>query len=440
MNALLFLLLCTLYSGLFWAIYRYSVRQNKAWKLRRSLCLSLPALALALAVLPALLPTSVARPFHLPVLTAVSLTAAPSPAEATSTPFYAGHYSQWLWLLMLLGTACFTVVSTWRYLRLRWRIQQLPEVWRHGQRVRLTEKPGQAYQFGTFIVVSRAYLDQEESLAIILRHEAHHLTAGHHRERMAALMLQHLGWWNPFSWLWCRALRSVHEYEADARVTRQFRPAAYTQLLLSQKLQLPQWPRSSLQAGGLFFSVTLKKRVDMMHQKHSVAGYRLVWLVPAFLLMLGLSWSCSQKTAESAPEQTPVGFSKVTQTPRTEACADQSGPAAMRCFNQAIMQRFQENFQYPKQLMESDESGRIYVSFVIGSDGAVQDARIRRSLPLSEGADPALADLADAAVLRAVEDIPPFAYPAEKDGQPVPMRFTLPILLQPTSPKEAASS
>lgn len=74
------------------------------------------------------------------------------------------------------------------------------------------------------------------------------------------------------------------------------------------------------------------------------------------------------------------------------------------------------NIKYPKEAQANKEQGRVIVRFVIGKDGKVTDAKVVRSISPSLNKE----------ALRLIEAMPRWK-PGEKDGQPVAVRFTLPI-------------
>lgn len=74
------------------------------------------------------------------------------------------------------------------------------------------------------------------------------------------------------------------------------------------------------------------------------------------------------------------------------------------------------NIKYPKEAQANKEQGRVIVRFVIDKDGKVTDAKVVRSISPSLNKE----------ALRLIEAMPQWK-PGEKNGQPVAVRFTLPI-------------
>jgi periplasmic protein TonB len=75
--------------------------------------------------------------------------------------------------------------------------------------------------------------------------------------------------------------------------------------------------------------------------------------------------------------------------------------------------------KYPVIAQENGIQGKVYVTFVVGKDGGVQDARIAR------GVDPSL----DKEALRVVNTLPKWK-PGKQRGKPVRVSYTVPINFQ----------
>ncbi|MGY3088685.1 TonB family protein [Hymenobacter sp. UYAg731] len=83
----------------------------------------------------------------------------------------------------------------------------------------------------------------------------------------------------------------------------------------------------------------------------------------------------------------------------------------------ALVQAVQSKISYPKALPgEVLPSGRAFVSFVVDTDGTVQDAKIVKGLNSAF----------DAAVVAAVKQLPQFE-PGKQAGQPVAVVYTIPV-------------
>ncbi len=83
---------------------------------------------------------------------------------------------------------------------------------------------------------------------------------------------------------------------------------------------------------------------------------------------------------------------------------------------QALHRYLAESVRYPTIAQENGIQGRVYVKFVINTDGSVTDVQIAR------GVDPSL----DKEALRVVRNMPKWE-PGKQRGEPVRVSYTVPI-------------
>ena len=82
----------------------------------------------------------------------------------------------------------------------------------------------------------------------------------------------------------------------------------------------------------------------------------------------------------------------------------------------AMIQFLSTNVRYPKKAFLNEVQGKVVVSFVVSKNGSIGDAMIAKSV------DPEL----DAEALRVVQAMPNWT-PGKKNGEPVAVRYTVPI-------------
>ena len=85
----------------------------------------------------------------------------------------------------------------------------------------------------------------------------------------------------------------------------------------------------------------------------------------------------------------------------------------------ALMQYLSSNIKYPVVAEENGVQGRVVCTFVVERDGSITDVRVIKSV------DPSL----DKEAVRVVKSMPKWA-PGKQNGQPVRVRFTLPVLFR----------
>jgi TonB family protein len=81
-----------------------------------------------------------------------------------------------------------------------------------------------------------------------------------------------------------------------------------------------------------------------------------------------------------------------------------------------LMKYLQKEIKYPKEALEQGKQGRVIVQFVVNKDGSISNDTIVRSV------DPFL----DAEALRIIRSMPNWT-PGKQRGEPVRVRFTLPV-------------
>lgn len=108
----------------------------------------------------------------------------------------------------------------------------------------------------------------------------------------------------------------------------------------------------------------------------------------------------SQRSPE--PDEVPVNFAE--QMPEF--------PGGM----QSLLSFIAKTVRYPKLAQEVGTQGRVFVRFVVNTDGTIADAQVVRSVD----------KLLDAEALRVVRNMPKWR-PGLQNGKPVRVNFTIPI-------------
>lgn len=324
----------------------------------------------------------------------------------------------------------------------------------------------------------------EAEISAIVTHELSHIRHRHSAERLVMECIKALLWWNPFARIAARRLTEVEEYEADRDVlTQGYDPSEYIAMIF--KTLFGYHPNI---ANGLRDSLT-KKRLQMMTKpsSESHALLRLAATLPILALLLA-SFAFTSRATEirlspdgvadpillSAdgellrdPENalpstaTTVGTVQKHVTVKTEAggsdyVAMASAPAAGTARSQQIEvvsdstnrkngdaeERYRKSISDPDTYLiaeqmplfegrgtlqdfqrwadaraaEYDGSGKVILTFVVEKDGSVAKVQVL------DTPDPAMGE----AAARIVASSP--AWKAGTiDGQPVRVRYTLPV-------------
>ena len=119
---------------------------------------------------------------------------------------------------------------------------------------------------------------------------------------------------------------------------------------------------------------------------------------------------------EEAEEEVVVPFAVIENVPQFPGCEDVIGKERQKeCFNQKMQEHIRRHFKYPPPALEMNISGRVYVQFVIGTDGRVGSIQKR-------GPDRHLEQEAQRIIA-----LLPTMKPGQQRGRPVSVRYGIPI-------------
>ena len=127
--------------------------------------------------------------------------------------------------------------------------------------LKVMDNPEQKVPFSFFhyVVVDSAAFDSDE-LDLVLRHEAAHARQWHTLDLLFVEIIGVVCWFNPFVWAYRFALKSLHEYAADAAVINSnVSQNDYFDLILKQVRQ-----QNRLEPVHSFSAWAIKRRIQMM--------------------------------------------------------------------------------------------------------------------------------------------------------------------------------
>lgn len=233
-----------------------------------------------------------------------------------------------------------------------------------------------------------------EQLAMLLLHERAHVRAWHSVDVLLAELGCIAFWFHPLAHWYRKALRTVHEYQADAAASRQFNIKQYGLLLIGQAQSgmLPVFVNH-------FYQSPLKQRLNMLMKKSSspVRALKFGFTIPVILLFLLIFRQTSlsaQENSIDAPAQFPGGTEK-------------------------LMQYLAQNIHYPEAARKARDEGTVFVSFTVKKDGALSNIEaLKSSKPINE--------TLVTEGLRVVKSMSKWK-PAVQNGKIVKSKMTLPI-------------
>jgi TonB family protein len=309
-----------------------------------------------------------------------------------------------------------------------------------------------SFSFLKWMVISNE--DYEQNFEPIFTHEMVHVRQWHTMDILFIELLKAIFWFNPALWLYKRALQDTHEFLADEGVSdRDY----YAHFLLS-------YAKSAIAtsvANQFFNASLLKKRIHMIYQDRTATWLRSKYLLLLPVLGLAIALMAARKyvyqETNTHPQkaETPNLLSRKghatdeSRRPVGNAAATLSGsfekssqPPVVAKNNKPTNERSLApeahttpiridrwpwlpgrtkfifyTLKYPKQALVDGVEGQVSVSFLIDTDGNVSDPKIEKGVR---------EDL-DKEAVRVVGLMPRWT-PAQKNNQPIAVRYTMNII------------
>ncbi|HIX26241.1 MAG TPA: M56 family metallopeptidase [Candidatus Barnesiella excrementigallinarum] len=285
----------------------------------------------------------------------------------------------------------------------------------------------QPCSFFNWIFLPESVLSNPTSWYRILKHEYAHIRQMHSVDILLGESVAALCWINPFAWLLLKEIRLNLEYMADRAALRDEAEKKSYQYLL---LDLAQGVRPHTSAIPFNHSF-LKERIAMINSKSSsrLSLCRYLFVAPLFLLLIIGSQSCRQysdregENSHSTPSTTTESLPQtatVHEEPEQEPVFEVA--EVMPVFpggTQALLNTIAQKLKYPPKAIDDQIEGRVVLQFVVDKQGKVTDIQVL------QGITPEL-NQAAIDVVRALPDW----NPGMQDGEPVNVKYTLPIVFK----------
>ncbi|MBQ2209420.1 MAG: TonB family protein [Prevotella sp.] len=330
-----------------------------------------------------------------------------------------------------------------------WRIRQSMRqgcLWvqrEHGATIYCHAGNSPSYSWFNHIVISETDYEQHPKM---MAHELSHVYHHHSYDNLLLMLCQSLQWFNPFIYLLGDSLKDVHEYEADADVLESGTDATQYQLLLIGKAVRGE--KLTMVNGFVYKSVKLRIQMMLRIPSSPWRCIKFITLFPAIVLTLLLvadydirrevlslpltkvlketpkadpaeepvvnpqpALSVKQQVKKQHPQQIPVEAEE--QKKPEHAARIIVEPTLMAQFpggNAALRAYLSQH------LPKMEESGRMFVSFIVDENGSLSDIHILRSGNAE----------ANEATLQLLANMPRWI-PGRRNGQIVATPYTLPI-------------
>ena len=157
-------------------------------------------------------------------------------------------------------------------------------------------------------------------------------------------------------------------------------------------------PRVHSQVGALPQAV-----VEVVYSRKIPGPMKKVLAVMAAMVLLS---GCGAKKPQGGLKNASYAGCEYLQDPGRE----------FECFNNTLASYLADEYKYPEAARSLGVEGKIYVNFVVESDGSISNVKVVKGLDA----------LLDAEAIRAVRALPTMI-PATYDGRPVRIQYTIPI-------------
>lgn len=431
------------------------------------------------AILPLLhIPFYEARPTVLAEVTVTPYVNLLSTITVYGTGFTSGaehfvlNYS-FLAYLYLVGVAFFAIKLCVQIIQILRLIVRNKVVTQGRIKLVFLDKDVSPFSFLKYVFVSKN-LHETKGWEKMLEHEQQHIRQGHTFDVLMLEIIAIVQWFNPFFWMFRRALRENHEFLADQAVIAQgTAPSWYKQILINQ------YVGDQIVIANNFNYSLIKTRIKMLSKIKSrkIANVKvLVGLILAACLVTGFAFeqnvTVAQNPQPATQSKTVVVDGKKIQLSGDAAAIEKLLKAVAESDNfdlkankasgeitlvpktnpvnelfvvgygdktapqkdedevfvvveempeypggvEALRMFLAQTVKYPVEAAKKGIQGKVYVNFVVEKDGSVTIAKIAR------GVSPEL----DAEALRVVKLLNNWA-PGKQKGKPVRVSYTVPI-------------
>jgi TonB family protein len=269
-----------------------------------------------------------------------------------------------------------------------------------GMKIVFTDSNYAPFSFFNLIFLNSKFSD--EDLQKIVTHEKIHISQMHSIDLILLEVLTIIQWFNPFTWLYRRSVKSIHEYLADEGVIlKGFNKLDYQELLLSLSL--------GIQVNDLTNNIhksIIKRRFLMMLQEKSnlSSSLKYIILLPfalSILFLFGIN---------DLPSKTFSGFQKDSLHINPDKMPLYPG-------GEKELQKFIiSNVKYPEECRKNGIEGIVEIEFVVKKSGKIENISVLKSV------NPDL----DKEGIRVVSLMPDWIPGKDKDI-PVDVRLSLPF-------------
>lgn len=264
-----------------------------------------------------------------------------------------------------------------------------------------------SFSFLNRIAVSNS--DYRDHFDAILTHEMVHVRQRHTFDILLTEVLRIVFWFHPVLPLYKKSLQEIHEYLADQAPCNR---DSYAEFLIAYTFGQP---RLTL-VNNFYSSSLLKQRIRMLYSDKSsrwkLGLYGITGML-ALLLVVAVA-ACSEE--EKAD---PLRFSAIeASVPDKIFTAVETNPE-FPGGSEKLYKYLTENIKYPEAALKANVDGRVFLKFLVRSDGSITDVMVAKGIGFG----------CDQEAIRVVKNMPKWN-PGKQSNIPVNVQYILPIAFE----------
>jgi TonB family protein len=291
-----------------------------------------------------------------------------------------------------------------------------------GAHLVFVDKGYSPFSFFNLIFIRREYYI-DGKLTPVIAHEKIHIQQNHTIDLLLIEIVTIFQWFNPFAWFLGRSMKNIHEFLADEGVlSKGFQKNEYQTLILNEAM--------GLQVNNLTnnFNISLiKNRITMMTKTRSAswALIKVAFAFPALLAVLFLftAGTVSSLSAQDTKQQYEKQAQETKATPLEQPSEEK--PVFIKAEVtpefpggiEAMYKYMATNIKYPEEARKKGVQGRVFITFIIETDGSVSHIKILRGIGSG----------CDEEAVRVVSAMPKWS-PGKEKGEAVRVQFNLPVM------------
>jgi len=370
------------------AVY-FAIKNRLSFLIRRRLIISIPLLAISVMLIHNMLvymnPGDMIAVIELDLINLNSMLTTKSSLELSWQIFY------------YIGILIFLLRFIVKLLRVLYFFKKATKV---DSGVKLLSSANKdSFSFFNYIHLS-TNLDAVEK-QVVLDHELVHVHQKHTLDIVIMEFYHALLWFNPLLLLLKKEMVYVHEYEVDERMYGKYSDE-YIKYLLSQSLGTHS--TQLLLTSQFYNGLSLTKRTKQMKNKTKNRNLLLLLMPVLAIALTFISWTNVVDSNDQFDQDKEKLYEKVDIQPKFKGGQD------------AMVKYMVENVKYPEECKKQNIQGTVYVGFIVRKTGAIDEAKILRSVN----------SYIDAEALRVIKSMPNWI-PGEDKGKKVDVKYTIPI-------------